>query len=573
MTAMENLRQKLAMAVKSIQWSYAIFWSISSTEPGVLTWCDGYYNGDIKTRKTIQAEEMMDDDDDDDDDDDEEVGLQRTEQLRQLYESLSAAAETHQHEPQARKPSAALYPEDLTDAEWYFLVCMTYEFGDGQGLPGRTLAKNTTSWLCNAHFAETKVFTRSLLAKSASIQTVVCFPYLEGIVEFGITEKVLEEQNIIKQIKGFIFGALPQKVLEIPFESRSAMLDHDLTNNNLDRLLESDQNLATKCRNSPKSNLNHFFVVEDVNIGGFQSQEQKWQLVDEEEGSVSFYRNNSMGSSDCISQNLVSGPSDLWSDDDSRYQCVLSKIFKNTRRLILGPHFRNCDFKESAFISWNSYDGIEWKESCSQMLLKKVLYEVPKMHENRLVRPCDKNGIRDRLQKLEADDAKDINRRFSVLSSLVPSKGKVDKVSLLDDTIDYLKTLERRVEALQSNMDVGGKENNISQDVRERTSDNYAIKRKASCDPEDLQEECLSDCITVSAIEKDVTIEIRCRWRDNMMVQVFDAMSSLNLESHSVHSSTTDGILTLSIESKLKSCTASTAKMIRQALQRVIGRH
>lgn len=328
------------------------------------------------------------------------------------------------------------------------------------------------------------------------------------------------------------------------------MLDRDLTDNNLDNLLEYDQNLVTKSRNSPKSDLNHSFVVED-----------------EEEGSVSFYHNNSTGSSDCISQNPVS---DLWSDDDNRYQCVLSKIFNNTQRLILGPHFGNCDFKESAFISWKSYDGIEWKGSCSQMILKKVLYEVPKMHENRLVRPCDENGVLNRLQKLEADDAKNINHRFSVLSSLVPSRGKVDKMSLLDDTIDYLKTLKRRVEALQSNKLVEDKENKISQDVRERTTDNYAIKRKASCDPEDLQEECLSDCITVSAIEKDVTIEIRCRWRENMMVQIFDAMSSLNLESHSVHSSTVDGILTLSIESKLKNCTA---KMIRQALQRVIGRH
>nr|GFC85878.1 transcription factor EGL1 isoform X2 [Tanacetum cinerariifolium] len=134
--------------------------------------------------KTIQAEGMNEDDDDG------QVGLQRTEQLRQLYESLSAAAETHHYESlQARRPSAALSPEDLTDTEWYFLVCMTFEFNYGQGLPGRTLAKNTTIWLSDAHFADSKVFIRSLLAKSASIQTVVCFPYLEGIVEFGVTEK------------------------------------------------------------------------------------------------------------------------------------------------------------------------------------------------------------------------------------------------------------------------------------------------------------------------------------------------------------------------------------------------
>ncbi|KAI7757097.1 hypothetical protein M8C21_034051 [Ambrosia artemisiifolia] len=471
-----------------------------------------------------------------DGDDDDDVGMQRTGQLRQLYESLSAASETHYYEPQPIRPPTALSPEDLTDAEWYFLVCMTFEFTNGQGLPGRSLAKNTTSWLSNAHLADSKVFDRSLLAKSASIQTVVCFPYLEGIVEFGIAEKVLEEQNIIKQIKALIFDAHPQKVLEIPSESCSNMLDHhDIVINNLDNMLEYDQN-----------------------------QEQSWQFVDgNEEGEISFHHDNSMGSSDCISQNLVSGHGDVWSDDNDRYQCVLLKIFKNNPRLVLGPQFRNRDLKESAFVSWKNYDGIESNGSCSQMLLRKMLYKVPKMYQNRLVWSHYGNGNLDQLRKLKDDDLKNIDHRFSVLNALVPSRGKVDKVSLLDDTINYLKTLERKVESLQSNKK--------SHDVLERRCDNRCNKRKASCDLTDLQVEHFSDCITVSATEKDVTIEIRCKWRDNVIVQVFDAMSSLNLESHSVHSSNVDGILSLSIESKLKSCTGSTAKMIRQTLQRVIG--
>lgn len=30
----ENLREKLALAIRSIEWSYAIFWTISSAQPG-----------------------------------------------------------------------------------------------------------------------------------------------------------------------------------------------------------------------------------------------------------------------------------------------------------------------------------------------------------------------------------------------------------------------------------------------------------------------------------------------------------------------------------------------------------
>lgn len=85
----------------------------------VLEWGDGYYNGDIKTRKTIQAVELNTD----------QIGMQRSEQLRELYESLSAGESS----PQVRRPSAALSPEDLTDTEWYYLVCMSFIYDIGQG--------------------------------------------------------------------------------------------------------------------------------------------------------------------------------------------------------------------------------------------------------------------------------------------------------------------------------------------------------------------------------------------------------------------------------------------------------
>lgn len=85
----------------------------------MLEWGDGYYNGDIKTRKTVQPVEFNA----------HELGLPRSEQLRELYESLSAAESSGQ----LRRPSAALSPEDLTNAEWYYLVCMSFCFDISQG--------------------------------------------------------------------------------------------------------------------------------------------------------------------------------------------------------------------------------------------------------------------------------------------------------------------------------------------------------------------------------------------------------------------------------------------------------
>ncbi|XLS77675.1 hypothetical protein HN51_061900, partial [Arachis hypogaea] len=69
----------------------------------VLSWGEGYYSGDIKTRKTSQGVELNSD----------QIGLQRSEQLRELYKSRKAVEAS----PQTKRRSAALSPEDLTDTE------------------------------------------------------------------------------------------------------------------------------------------------------------------------------------------------------------------------------------------------------------------------------------------------------------------------------------------------------------------------------------------------------------------------------------------------------------------------
>uniref|UniRef100_A0A0D3HK91 Uncharacterized protein n=1 Tax=Oryza barthii TaxID=65489 RepID=A0A0D3HK91_9ORYZ len=124
----KNFRSQLAAAARSISWTYAIFWSISTSRPGVLTWKDGFYNGEIKTRKITSSMNLTAD----------ELVLQRSEQLRELYDSLISG----ECGRRARRPVAALSPEDLGDTELYYLVCMTYAFCPGQGLPGKSFASN-----------------------------------------------------------------------------------------------------------------------------------------------------------------------------------------------------------------------------------------------------------------------------------------------------------------------------------------------------------------------------------------------------------------------------------------------
>ncbi|KAJ9173636.1 hypothetical protein P3X46_016752 [Hevea brasiliensis] len=612
----ENLNKRLALAVRNIQWSYAIFWSISARQPGVLEWGDGYYNGDIKTRKTVQSIELNAD----------QLGLQRSEQLRELYKSLSAGEAS----PQARRPSVALSPEDLTDTEWYYLVCMSFVFDIGQGLPGRTLAIAQPIWLYNAHYADSKAFSRSLLAKSASIQTVVCFPFLRGVVELGVTEPIMEDPSLIQHVKTS-FLEIPYPIVATKTNTRSdkelagTAFDQEILEHKLIPVAGCDEldavSLNDSSNNQPEEDS---FMFEGINEGA--SQVQSWQLMDD---GFSNCVHNSLNSSDYISQSTVDPVKNApvpnnetvnnhclqdvqdcnhtkltaldLRRDDFHYHSVLSSILKTSHPLILGPHFQNCN-KVSSFVSWKKVHYQKSKGAPSQKLLKKILFEVPWMNVSALPDSSGDNSNKIGVWRPEADDIsanhilverkrrEKLKERFMILKSIVPSINKVDEVSILDETIEYLQELERRVEELESCRELtelDARTRRKPQDVIERTSDNYGsnkignnkkplVNKRKVCNIDEreaemdygISKDASDDNITVIMNDKDVLIEIKCPWREGLLLEIMDAASHLQLDSHSVQSSAIDGILSLTIKSK-KGPTAASARAIKQALQRV----
>lgn len=141
-------------------------------------------------------------------------------------------------------------------------------------------------------------------------------------------------------------------------------------------------------------------------------------------------------------------------------------------------------------------------------------------------------------------------------------------MSILDDAIQYLKELERRVEELESCGEptyLEPKTKRKPQDDREGTSDNYRnkkinkkfINKRKACDMDEVEPEMNHNVskdssaknIAVSMKNKDVIIEIRCPWREGLLLEIMGALSNLHLDSHSVQSSTMDGIISLTIQS------------------------
>ncbi|MQM07771.1 hypothetical protein Taro_040612 [Colocasia esculenta] len=673
-----RLRRQLAAAVHSIQWSYAILWSASSRQPGMLEWNDGYYNGDIKTRKTTQPMELKAD----------QMALQRSEQLRQLYMSLSAG----DGEQLARRPSALLSPEDLSDSEWYYLVCMSFTFHAGHGLVGRTLACGNHIWLFDAPSAESKIFTRSLLAKVTltvtscflfiMLQTVFCCPFMDGVLELGTTETVLEDPDLIKKVttsfwdypKTLSSGQSLSSNLKVE-EDEDQMApppsrDHDMLNpapsENLhagaDRHTQSGDGVAgfaptyhthssmkivgvdedrteklqadssdelktgspDYCSNDCCANqhTDEFTMMQGPDG---KSQARSWQFMDDE---LSNGLHGSLNSSDDKCQSfsdlqVVSSPKEERIEyvnglqichnmkltpldpgaDNAHYTRTLSAIFRNPAQADVMPFLPNGSHA-SSFEAWRKGSETADTHVCvQQKLLKKILFNVALMHGGKTPSAPERNEAKSKTWKPEGDAVglshqlserkrrEKMNKKFLILKSLLPSISKIDKASILGDTIDYLKELERRVGYLESYMgDLEAKGGKKHPDVAERTSDNYGrdeiacgkkspLSKRKACDVDEqgfenhwiLSKDGMAD-INVTIMGKEVLLQLSCPWRDSLLLEIVDAISNLHLDALSVQSSTVDGNLTLTIKSKFRGSVIASPGMIKCTLQRVISK-
>nr|ABE67978.1 myc-like anthocyanin regulatory protein [Caragana jubata] len=627
----DNMKEQLALAVRSIQWSYAIFWSESTNQPGVLNWGEGYYNGDIKTRKTSQGVELNSD----------QLGLQRSEQLRELFRSFKFVETIPQ--TQTKRPSASLSPEDLTDTEWYYLVCMSFVFNMGQGLPGRALVNGQPIWLINADSTDCKVFSRSLLAKSASIQTVVCFPFMKGVIELGTTDLVLEDLSLIQQIKNSylnILNANDPINVETTLTSRDdegvACLEFDHNDYNVELIPEVGYDIINTTT-SPNGSSNALqanqlpdepFIVELEKINCGTSQLQSWQVLEDD---LSNCVHNSMNSSDCISQTIASTENIASAtkgatfpplrrrqsnaklpkmtlveplSDDTHYQKVLSTVLKSADQLVMGMHFQGFH-QESTFCRWMKEGSLHYqrpRSGTSQNLLKKVLFEVPRMHLDGLLESQEENDYKEGTRLVDGDEigmnhvlserrrAK-LNERFLTLRSMVPSNSKDDKVSILDDAIDYLRKLKERIRELEvhkEQTDIEPRSRRLPQGTMEATSDRYfnktnngkksVVKKRKVCDIEDIGREVNSDAIkgnsindvSVSMSDNGVVIEMKCPSREGRLLEIMEAVNRFGIDFTSVQSTEVDGNLHLTIKSKFTGPTNAIAKKIKQTLQKVI---
>ncbi|GER26535.1 basic helix-loop-helix (bHLH) DNA-bindingsuperfamily protein [Striga asiatica] len=255
--AKTRLQSTLQAVVQSIRWTYSLFWKICPQQ-GILVWDEGYYNGAIKTRKTVQPIEVST----------EEATLHRSQQLKELYESLSSGDSNHH----TRRPSAALSPEDLTESEWFYLMCVSFSFAPGIGcsetpprglsvkrhllghartrtdassgqkipyghqglrpfdfrsqLRARAPRARTSSYGLGIEFRFFLLVPNESFYNSSVHNTVVCIPLLDGVLELGTTEMVQENIGLIRRVKSFFSHEGPNPNT---YQPRPVLSEHSIS--------------------------------------------------------------------------------------------------------------------------------------------------------------------------------------------------------------------------------------------------------------------------------------------------------------------------------------------------------
>lgn len=227
--------------------------------------------------------------------------------------------------------------------------------------------------------------------------------------------------------------------------------DHTLIQNFKKSILEvpnpnpKDLNFLSPSKSSedlePNRPAKESIMVEGLN-GATASQVQSWQIMDDDELSNCVH--NSMDSSDCISQTLVEPESTTHEAkmktktsalaEDFHYQGIMATLFKDSDHLLLGPQFQNLN-RESSFVRWKR-GGFRKRVSrdmaSSQRIVKKILFEVPRMHVKCDIVSPEENRNDEEVEEIGANHAASerkrrerLNEKFSVLKTIVPSLSKV----------------------------------------------------------------------------------------------------------------------------------------------------
>ncbi|XP_047150679.1 transcription factor MYC2-like [Vigna umbellata] len=158
------------------RWVYAIYWEYSSAT-SLLCWRDGCFHGEEdngKARKATSSEEQ-----------DQRNSVFRL--INSLILGTSAIPDD--------------LDQDITDTEWFFFLSIAHNSVNTSGLLGQAFFTSNTVWATGPELLSEPACQRARRLHEFGFQTMVCIPWLNGVVELASTDVVLPKSNLDFMIK------------------------------------------------------------------------------------------------------------------------------------------------------------------------------------------------------------------------------------------------------------------------------------------------------------------------------------------------------------------------------------
>uniref|UniRef100_A0A2N9F4K0 Transcription factor n=1 Tax=Fagus sylvatica TaxID=28930 RepID=A0A2N9F4K0_FAGSY len=91
--------------------------------------------------------------------------------------------------------------DELTSTEWFFQVSKMQSFVNGSGLPGQAFINSSLVWVTGADRLASWPCERARHGQLSGLQTMVCVPLVDGVVELGSTELIHQSSDLMNNLE------------------------------------------------------------------------------------------------------------------------------------------------------------------------------------------------------------------------------------------------------------------------------------------------------------------------------------------------------------------------------------
>ncbi|KAL4334967.1 hypothetical protein GQ457_07G011530 [Hibiscus cannabinus] len=522
----DSLQQRLQALLEgaSNYWTYAIFWQSSYDYSGSasLGWGDGYYKGEedkgkakLKASLSTAAEQEY-----------------RRRVLRELNSLITGSTVT----------SDGAVEEEVTDTEWFFLVSMTQSFVNGSGLPGQALFNSNLVWVVGSDRLSGSTCERARQGQVFGLQTMVCIPVADGVVELGSTEIITRSSDLMNKVRALF----------------------NLNNGIETGSWSTSNNSADHCENDPTS-----LWITDPSIGVAlnQSNQNPSSSSLTENLSSTHVGNHQQGPSFCLnfSSNGFDGSQSVRIEDSPSHLLKpesgeilnfgeskgIGNSAKKRTSTSRGSHEEGMlSFTPDLVKSGGGAGGSDHSDLEASVVKeadsRRVVVEPEKRPRKRGRKPA--NGREEPLNHVEAERQRreKLNQRFYALRAVVPNVSKMDKASLLGDAISYINELRRKLQDADSEKEELHKQ-------LEETKKELPSKDQGHTMYNHIDYKLAELDIDVKIIGSDAMIRIQSNKKNHPAAKLMSALEELNLDVQHASVSVVNGLMIQQVNVKMES--------------------